>query len=84
MMLGLLSHGLSDHCQMTSSKLRIKTGSVLSNAENLFQDVTQGLVGDDLFFSKQRALLAYVINYHTNTSLQMYADDTQLYVHLTN
>ena len=61
----------------------IKIGSILSDAKKLLYGVPQGSVLRPIFFSLYTTLLSKVIQNHPGNSFQFYADDTQLYVHLT-
>ena len=69
---------LSDHVQC------IKIGSILSDARNLLCGVPQGSVLGPILFSFYTTPLSKVIQNHPGISFQFYANDTQLYVHLTH
>ena len=69
---------LSDHVQC------IKIGSILSDAKKLLYGVPQGSVLRPILFSFYTTPLSKVIENHPGISFQFYADDTQLYVHLTH
>ena len=69
---------LSDHVQC------IKIRSILSDAKKLLYGVPQGSVLGPMLFSLCTTPLSKVIQNHPGISFQFYADDTQLYVHLTH
>ena len=69
---------LSDHYQS------IKIGSTLSASCKLLFRVPQGSVLGPLLFSMYTTPLSAVISRHTGVSFHFYADDTQLYMHLSD
>ena len=62
----------------------IKIGSVLSDAKRLLYGVPQGFVLGPILFSLYTTPLSKVIQNHPGIHFHFYADDTQLYVHLTH
>ena len=62
----------------------IKIGSILSDAKKLLYGVPQGSDLGPILFSLYTIPLSKVIQNHPGISFQFYADDTQLYVHLTH
>ena len=62
----------------------IKIGSILSDAKKSLYGVPQGSVLGPILFSLYTTPLSKVLQNHPGISFQFYADDTQLYVHLTH
>ena len=84
---GLMSAGLSSiglKSYLSDRVQCIKIGSILSDAKKLLYGVPQGSVLGPILFSLYTTPLSKVIQNHHGISFQFYADDTQLYVHLTN
>ena len=69
---------LSDRCQT------IKIGSTLSELSKLIYGVPQGSVLGPLLFSLYTTPLSKTICLHPHIKFHFYADDTQLYIHLTH
>ena len=62
----------------------VKIASILSDAKKLLYSVPQGSVLGPIIFSLYTTPLSKVIQNHPVISFQFYANDTQLYVHLTH
>ena len=62
----------------------IKMGQFYLSAKKLLYGVSQGSVLGPILFSLYTTPLSKVIQNHPGISFQFYADDTQLYVHLTH
>ena len=69
---------LSDRCQT------IKIGSTLSELSKLIYSVPQGSVLGPLLFSLYTTPLSKIIHLHPHIKFHFYADDTQLYIHLSH
>ena len=69
---------LSDRCQT------IKIGSTLSELSKLIDGVPQGSVLGPLLFSLYTTPLSKIIRLHPHIKFHFYADDTQLYIHLSH
>ena len=69
---------LSHHLQC------VKIDSTLSGAKKLLFGIPQGSVPGPILFLLYTTSLSKVIQNHPGIAFHFYADDTQLYVHLTN
>ena len=69
---------LSDRCQT------IKIGSTLSESSKLIYGVPQGSVLGPLLFPLHTTPLSKIIRLHPHIKFHFYADDTQLYIHLSH
>ena len=69
---------LSDRCQT------IKIGSTLYELSKLIYGVPQGSVLGPLLFSLYTAPLSEIIRLRPHIKFHFYADDTQLYIHLSH
>ena len=69
---------LSDRCQT------IKMGSTLSELSKLIYGIPEGPVLGPLLFSLYTAPLSKIIRLHPHIKFHFYADDTQLYIHLSH
>ena len=84
---GLVSVGLSRiGSSLTSQTVfnALKIELILSDAKKLLYGVPKGAVLGPILFSLYTTLLSKVIQNHPGISFHFYADDTQLYVHLTH
>ena len=73
-----LASYLRNRCQA------IKIGSTLSELSNLIYGVPQGSVLGPLLFSLYTTPLSKIIRLHPHIKFHFYADDTQLYIHLSH
>ena len=62
----------------------IKIGSTLSELSNLIYGVPQDSVLGSLLFSLYTTALSKIIHLHPHIKFHFYADDTQLYIHLSH
>ena len=68
---------LGDRCQV------VKIGSTLSELSKLIYGIPQGSVLGPLLFSLYTTPLSKIIRLHPHIKFHFYADDTQLYIHLS-
>ena len=73
-----LSSYLTEHFQA------VKIGSTLSDLQKLLFGVPQGSVLGPLLFSLYTSPLSTLIGKHKGVKFHFYADDSQLYVHLSH
>ena len=69
---------------LTECYQSVKIGSTLSNLQKLLFGVPQGSVLGPLLFSLYTSPLSTLIGKHKYVNFHFYADDTQLYVHLSH
>ena len=69
---------------LTECYQSVKIGSTLSNLQKLLFGVPQGSVLGLLLFSLYTSPLSTLFGKHKGVSFHFYADDTQLYVHLSH
>ena len=82
-MVWCVQHGLKWFSSYLSHRFQaIKIGSTLSEFHELLFRIPQGSVLGPLLLSLYTTPLSKVIPRHTNIKFHIYADDTQLFVHL--
>ena len=69
---------------LTERYQSVKIGSTLSDLQKLLFGVPQGSVLGPLLFSLYTSPLSTLIGKHKGVNFHFYADDTQLYVHLSH
>ena len=69
---------------LTEHYQSVKIGSTLSDVQKLLYDVPQGSVLGPLLFSLYISPLSTLIGKNKRVNFHFYADDTQLYVHLSH
>ena len=69
---------MGDRCQF------VKIGSTLSELSKLIYGIPQGSVLGPLLFSLYTTPLTKIIHLHPHIKFHFYADDTQLYIHLSH
>ena len=81
MLVAPLSNGSS---YLTEHYQAVKIGYSLSDLQKLLFGVPQGSVLGPLFFSLHTSPLSTPIGKHKGVNFHFYADDTQLYFHLSH
>ena len=71
-------------CFLLKKSLPGHQGSTLSELSNLIYGVPQGSVLGPLLFSLYTTPLSKIIRLHPHIKFHFYADDTQLYIHLSH
>ena len=71
-------------CYLTKHYQSVKIGSTLSDLQKLLFGVPQGFVLGPLLFSLYTSPLSTLISKRKGVNFHIYADDTQLYVHLSH
>ena len=69
---------------LTECYQSVKVGSTLSDLQKLLFDVPQGSVLGPLLFSLYTSPFSTLIGKHKGVNFHFYAEDTQLYVHLSH
>ena len=69
---------------LTKCYQSVKIGSTLSNLQKLLFGIPQGSVLGPLLFSLYTSPLSTLIGKHKGINFHFYANDTQLYVHLSH